>query len=155
VRSGMADTEHLPTGRRAMPLCLRAVACQLLIRCAVSLLPRSADGDLGFLVIDAAKADIAVGPCWASRDRPTIDLRVCGAGRACDQCYEPCKCSAHELAASKSGHSEPPNRPGLQKIKPSGRIPRVQFEPIGIQYQLAPMLTDTMTSETMPPHACG
>src|SRR5215831_18939391 len=91
----------LPTCRRTMPLCLGAAACQLAIRCAVSLLPRSGGGNLRFLLIDAAKPDIAVGPCWASRHRPAIYLRV--SGRACDECYEPCKCRAHKPVASKGG----------------------------------------------------
>jgi hypothetical protein len=51
----------------------------------VSLLPRTTHGDLRFLTTDAAEADIAVGPCWPSRDCVAIYLRFCGAARACDE----------------------------------------------------------------------
>jgi len=84
-----------------MPLCPGAAACQLAIRRTVSLLPGSAGCDLGFLLIDPAKPNIAVGPCWASGDRPAIYLRICDAGRTCQEGSTRSADRGDELATSK------------------------------------------------------
>ena len=68
---------------------------------------RSAGGDLGFLATDAAKADVAIGPCWPSRDRVTIHLRRCNADRACDEYQQRGTCNSgcgNKRDASKGSH---------------------------------------------------
>ena len=53
---------------RSMPLPPGALACHLAINCGLGLLLRNAGGDLGFLRIETAKADRAIGPCRPSRN---------------------------------------------------------------------------------------
>jgi len=48
------------------------------INCGLGLLLRNAGGDLGVLAIDAAEADIALGPYWSRRGRLAICLRLQG-----------------------------------------------------------------------------
>src|SRR5262249_34489443 len=42
------------------------------------LLLRDAGGDFGFLAIDAAKADIAISPCWSTRKRLVCTITTPG-----------------------------------------------------------------------------
>src|SRR6516162_469314 len=60
---------RLPSRHRTTPLLIKALACHLAINCGCGLLLRNTGGDLRFLAIDAAKADIAVSPPWPSRER--------------------------------------------------------------------------------------
>src|SRR5262245_6714435 len=74
-----------PSGHRTTPLLTGALACHLAINCGLGLLLRNAGRDLGLLPIDAAKADIAIGPYWPSRQRLATYLRHCKVKRACRQ----------------------------------------------------------------------
>src|SRR5262249_34209967 len=74
-RHGDLQSDFVVAWVRSMPLPLGALACHLAINCGLGLLPRNAGGDLRFLPIDTAKADIAIGPCWPSRKRLAIYLR--------------------------------------------------------------------------------
>src|SRR5262249_13990784 len=67
------------------PLPPRALACSLALNCGCGLLLRNTGGDLRLLPIDTAKADIAIGPSWARRERLAIYLRHRKARRTCRQ----------------------------------------------------------------------
>src|SRR5262249_38160924 len=71
-----------PSGHRTTPLLTGALACHLAINCGLGFLPRNTGGNLGLLPIDAAKADIAIGPYWPSRERLATYLRHCKVKRA-------------------------------------------------------------------------
>jgi len=49
-------------------LVMGALGCHLAINRSLGLLLRNTGGDLGFLRIETAKADRAIGPCWPSRN---------------------------------------------------------------------------------------
>src|SRR5262249_32179763 len=67
---------------RTTPLLIGALACHHAIACGLGLLLRNAGGDLRFLAIDAAKADIAISPSVAQEGALTIYLRHRKAKRA-------------------------------------------------------------------------
>src|SRR6266481_398969 len=92
-RHGALQSDFVVASVRSMPLPPGALACHLAINCGLGLLLRNAGGDLRFLAIDAAKAGIAIGPCWPSRERFATYLCCCKAERACDGCQ---RCHAAE-----------------------------------------------------------
>src|SRR5499433_3149440 len=53
------------------------------LNCGLGLPLRNAGGDLRFLAVDVAKADIAISPSWPSRERLAICLRHRKAKWAC------------------------------------------------------------------------
>src|SRR5499433_2332957 len=75
-RHGDLQSDFVVARVRSMPLPLGALACHLAINCGLGLLLRNAGGDLRFLAVDVAKADIAISPSWPSRERLAICLRI-------------------------------------------------------------------------------
>src|SRR5215475_711218 len=61
---------------RTTPLLIGALACHHAITCGLGLLLRNAGGDLRFLAIDAAKADIAISPSWPRRERSQFTYAI-------------------------------------------------------------------------------
>ena len=82
-RHGDLQSDFLVAWVRSMPLPLGALACHLAINCGLGLPLRNAGGDLRFLAVDVAKADIAISPSWPSRERLAICLRHRKAKWAC------------------------------------------------------------------------
>src|SRR5262249_32616781 len=76
------------------------LACHLAINCGLGLLLRNAGGDLRFLAVDVAKADIAISPSWPRSERLAIYLRHRKATWACrHQCGAAEKQKAQLLSA--------------------------------------------------------
>src|SRR5262245_154359 len=65
-----------PSGHRTTPLLIKALACHHAITCGLGLLLRNAGGDIRFLAIDAAKADIAISPSWPRRERSQFTCAI-------------------------------------------------------------------------------
>src|SRR5215813_14975840 len=75
-RHGDLQPDFVVAWVRSMPLPPGALACHLAINCGLGLLLRNAGGDLRFLAIDAAKADIAISPSWPRRERSQFTCAI-------------------------------------------------------------------------------
>src|SRR5262249_9880696 len=82
-RHGDLQSDFVVAWVRSMPLPPGALACHLAINCGLGLPLRNAGGDLRFLAVDVAEADIAISPSWPSRERLAICLRHRKAKWAC------------------------------------------------------------------------
>src|SRR5262249_12156992 len=74
-RHGDLQSDVVVAWVRSMPLPPGTVACHLAINCGLGLLLRNAGGDLRFLAVYVAKADIAISPSWPRSERLAIYLR--------------------------------------------------------------------------------